>query len=321
MKYVLLFFLQVVITANAFAQSKEANDLYSEGKYKEALLAYSETFSNYPLDSVDPTSFYKAAEDACKLNELDSAIKYLGFYAEMCKVPQLTIMRLNVNFKKLHSFIQWPEFEKLLQQKDDSIAQLNHYNLALRHQLDEMWYDDQHYRYLVTFDSSIIEDSKKVDSLWTLADISDSINIMRLKKLLDQYGWLTKKQVGDVSFVQWMIIQHSDKSIIDKYLPLLKKQAEKGEVKKADVALTIDRANIYAGKKQIYGSQITYADKDKGRPAYIAPLEDPDNVDARRAKMDLEPIAKYAKSKGIYWDLEAYKRNLPQFENWDFKNM
>jgi hypothetical protein len=44
------------------------------------------------------------------------------------------------------------------------------------------------------------------------------------------------------------------------------------------------------------------------------PLEDPDNVDKRRAAVGLEPLADYVKSWDIEWNVEAYKKQLPAIE-------
>ena len=40
---------------------------------------------------------------------------------------------------------------------------------------------------------------------------------------------------------------------------------------------------------------------------YLLPLEDPDNVDARRAQVGLGLLAEYLKSFDIDWNVEAYK--------------
>jgi hypothetical protein len=44
-------------------------------------------------------------------------------------------------------------------------------------------------------------------------------------------------------------------------------------------------------------------------------LEDPDNVDKKRASVGLEPLAEYASNWGIVWDVEQYKKDLPKLED------
>jgi len=43
-------------------------------------------------------------------------------------------------------------------------------------------------------------------------------------------------------------------------------------------------------------------------------LEDPDNVDMRRAGVGLPPLAIYAEQWQIKWDVEQYKKDLPAIE-------
>lgn len=66
------------------------------------------------------------------------------------------------------------------------------------------------------------------------------------------------------------------------------------------------------GKKQIFGSQI--ATNSITKKSFISPLEDPDNVDKRRAEVGLGSLADYVKKLGITWDVEAYKKELPELE-------
>ncbi len=47
---------------------------------------------------------------------------------------------------------------------------------------------------------------------------------------------------------------------------------------------------------------------------YVQPLEDPDNVDKRRAQVGLQPLAEYVSQWQIKWDVEQYKKDLPKVE-------
>lgn len=60
-----------------------------------------------------------------------------------------------------------------------------------------------------------------------------------------------------------------------------------------------DRVAIHQGKKQLYGTQIGM-DERTGK-YYLLPLEDPDNVDNRREKMGLGPIAAYLSQWQVEW--------------------
>ena len=65
----------------------------------------------------------------------------------------------------------------------------------------------------------------------------------------------------------------------------------------------IDRIKVNKGLKQIYGTQISpVKDPNTGylaNKAEIAPIEDEENVNKRRAKVGLKPIEQQAKEFGI----------------------
>ena len=50
------------------------------------------------------------------------------------------------------------------------------------------------------------------------------------------------------------------------------------------------------------------------RKVYVRPLIDPDNVDKRRAEVGLGPIQEYISKWGTTWDVEEYKKKLPEYE-------
>lgn len=66
------------------------------------------------------------------------------------------------------------------------------------------------------------------------------------------------------------------------------------------------------GRKQTYGSQIGF--DESTNKYYVLPLEDPDRVDQRRASVGLGSLADYVKRWDIAWDVEAYKKQLPEIE-------
>lgn len=114
-------------------------------------------------------------------------------------------------------------------------------------------------------------------------------NTARLREIIREVGgWPGKSMVGvRAGGAAWMIAQHGGPEIIDETLPLMKAAAEAGELEWGLVATTIDRQLVQKGKKQIYGTQF----KD-GEPE---PIEDPEHVDERRAKVGMAPLAEYTR--------------------------
>jgi hypothetical protein len=73
-----------------------------------------------------------------------------------------------------------------------------------------------------------------------------------------------------------------------------------------------DRVAVRQAKRQTYGSQIYWNEKTSSY--YVAPLNDPQNVDHRRALVGLEPIAEYAKGFDITWNASEYAKQLPELD-------
>ena len=154
--------------------------------------------------------------------------------------------------------------------------------------LDTLYNEDQSLR--IKFGELITSKApqKAIDSIHTIIKQKDSINIIKVTKILNQYGWLGPQDVGfKGSMALFLVIQHADLKTQQKYLPMIKK-AEK------------------EGKKQIYGSQ-GFNDKTTGI-RYIYPMIHPDRLDQRRKSMGLQPMKEYMGE----WDLNQYKKKLPE---------
>ncbi len=117
-------------------------------------------------------------------------------------------------------------------------------------------------------------------------------NAKWLNGIIDKYGWPTVSKVGkDASEAAWLLVQHSDYDVDfqKKCLELMKKEMEKGEVSRHNVASLEDRIRMNMKLPQIYGTQITGDLGDE----YPYNLEDEANVDARRKAMGLIPLKDY----------------------------
>ena len=109
----------------------------------------------------------------------------------------------------------------------------------------------------------------------------------------------------------FLVIQHANISTQEKYLPMMREAVKNHKASASHLALLEDRIALRQGKKQIYGSQIATA---KDGTVYIQPLDDPDNVDKRRAAAGLGPLADYVQRWNLKWDAEGYKKQLPEIE-------
>jgi len=117
---------------------------------------------------------------------------------------------------------------------------------------------------------------------------------------------------GQGNSTLFLVIQHADQATQEKYLPMMREAVKNGKAQGSSLALLEDRVALGQGNRQIYGSQIG---RDPETQIYfISPLEDPDNVDKRRAEVGLQSLADYASRWQITWDVEQYKKDLPQIE-------
>ena len=141
----------------------------------------------------------------------------------------------------------------------------------------------------------------------------DSINVVKITSILDKYGWLGPSVIGDDgNSTLFIVIQHAHLATQEKYLPMMREAVAKGNAKPRSLALLEDRVALREGRKQIYGSQVYVGLGPKEK--YVLPLEDPANVDRRRAKVGLPRLADYLRNFDMTWDLNQYEKDLPAIE-------
>lgn len=129
---------------------------------------------------------------------------------------------------------------------------------------------------------------------------NDSLNMAEIEAIIQIYGYPGKSMVGEVeASTAWLVIQHAPLEKQLKYLPLIGEAAQKGELRKADWALLVDRVRMRQGQSQLYGSQIV-RNPDNGQ-WMLHPIEDEADVNRRRAEIGLEPLEEYALRFGIVW--------------------
>jgi len=121
----------------------------------------------------------------------------------------------------------------------------------------------------------------------------DAYNSAFVDSLLSNVGWLVDlSQTADSAI--FLVIQHARPHIQRKYLPMIRERAEKGLLEKEYLALLEDRVLMMSHQKQLYGSQLfTRTKEDGSRVLYVWPVEDPENIDTRRAEMGMTTMEEY----------------------------
>ena len=91
----------------------------------------------------------------------------------------------------------------------------------------------------------------------------------------------------------------------------MRQAVKDGKAKGSQLAMLEDRVALHRGDKQIYSTQVMrMGDGDW----FLQPLADPDGVDERRKTVGLGTLYRYLCNFDINWDVEAYKKQLPQIE-------
>ncbi len=180
--------------------------------------------------------------------------------------------------------------------------------------LDSIYESDQNYRKQISeIEEKYGRDSQEMMAHWKLIQITDSINLAKVKHILDERGWLGPNVVGDRgNTALFLVIQHSDIETQLTYLPMMREAVTKGDAQPGRLALLEDRVAIRQGNRQIYGSQIG-RDQETGAH-YVFPLIDPEKVNTRRAEVGFGPIEEYVSNWNMTWYVEKQKERTAQIE-------
>jgi hypothetical protein len=209
--------------------------------------------------------------------------------------------------ESLHNDDRWEMIVQSIHENRDNKPQLNK---PLAKELAQISKKDSDMRNkVIKLEKNHGSESESVRKFWSEISRQDSIHLSRVKQIISEHGWLGPLEVGrEGNAALFLVIQHSDTATQRKYLPVLRQAVENHKAYASDLALLEDRVLIGLGKKQIYGSQLE-TDPVTGK-LFVSPLQDPDGVDERRAKIGLTPMNDYLAFWNLKWDVEAYKAML-----------
>lgn len=163
---------------------------------------------------------------------------------------------------------------------------------ALQSELIEMDEHDQAVRAELAADGSLFDGYHP-----QMAAVHDA-NAARLRAIIEKHGWPTERLVGtDGANAAHRIAQHSinHPDFMRACRKLLDDASAKGEVPRWQFAYIDDRIRVYEGLPQRYGTQW------RGGPDNLEPypIENPSQVDERRAALGLPPLAELHASAHI----------------------
>lgn len=163
---------------------------------------------------------------------------------------------------------------------------------SLKGKLERMGTEDQAARRRISgfLQSGDMQSSEYKSVVRELAAV-DARNFAELEKIIDLYGWPDARVVGaDAGNAAFLVLQHSPLDSQKRLLPLFRDAVSAGKARAADLAMLEDRILRGDGKRQRYGTQISVG--TDGKPS-VDPIEDPENLDARRSAVGLPPMRDY----------------------------
>lgn len=125
----------------------------------------------------------------------------------------------------------------------------------------------------------------------------DKRNARRMREIVSEIGWPTTSKVGaQAEHAAWLLAQHAELEFQKESFALMAREPGH-EVCARHLAYLEDRIRVREGLPQRFGTQ--WQENDGGWEPL--PTLDPEDLDARRRAVGLEPIAEY---------LDGARRNL-----------
>jgi len=325
-KFASLFLISIAFQLTVLAQAddmtqyrywiKKADSLYQQKNYLLSAETYAMGFATINRKAY-PGHRYNAACSYALAGVKDSALYHLGRIVDNEKTIDYAYstydhIQKDSDLISLHKDKRWNE----LLLKIEAYKQEFEKNMdwELRNLLDSIYKEDQGIRDRYHDAKAEFEpNSPEMEAFIKEWQSIDSSNEVVITQILDKHGWLGKEIVGSRgNTTLFLVIQHASIKTQEKYLPMMQKAVKDGKANGSSLALLEDRVLLRNGKKQIYGSQI--GGDPKTNIPHVLPLQDPMNVNQRRASVGLPPLEEYLQHWGLEWNAEEYIKMLPKYE-------
>lgn len=132
-------------------------------------------------------------------------------------------------------------------------------------------------------------------ALWPEVRAIDLEHQKQLLEMVPQDGWFYKSRYGqEAAASAFLIVQHGDETLWERFLPILAELVPSGEVAGAEYAMMFDRLQMSKDLPQRFGTQMT-CPIGSGQWS-LWRLEDEARVDEWRTEVGLGPIAEFVDS-------------------------
>ena len=281
--------------------------LHLAKKHDQAAILYEEAFkiqSKAPLnDRYNAACLHALANNAEQaFTQLFIAVKELQWY-------DIQHLKNDSDLTSLRTHEKWANLLTAMEQTKSEVEK--DFDTALVSILDDIYFEDQSTRSQIRAkEANYGRDSKEMKVLWQTILKKDSVNLLKVRDILDTHGWPSKNKIGKKgNSTLFLVIQHANFDVQTTYFPMMQKAMHQGSLAKRQYAMFYDRLLLGQGNKQIFGTQLAM-DKSSNKP-YVLPLKDPMNVDKRREKMGLNTMQENLNRWNIVWDVKAYLKLLP----------
>lgn len=308
MKISITLLLAIAFFQVCFGQDPngEADSLKDQGLLMPALMKYGASFAQSGSEEIS----YKIASTAALLwttKMRDTSFYFLNY-----------AMRNDSTLKPLYdpdflSLIDDPRWEKI---EDEQIRKYELKNGPIKNrpfakELFRMIIRDQGFMYVGNIErKKYLQNggyfsTPAIFPVLAMEEKNMKANQKKLLELLDRYGWPTASEVTEYAAAgAALIINHTNYEIRSKYFPMLEEAFKNGEAQPLRYAKMRDRLLVEEGKNQRYGTQV----KLENMVHEPYPIEDPENVDKRRAEIGLGPLRPYLKARfDIDWQVAQKK--------------
>ena len=167
--------------------------------------------------------------------------------------------------------------------------------VKIQQDLTEIFEIDQKY---AGIPPAALRDKYGNEKAWELfLEKRDSVSRLhqeKIQNLFTKYGYLGAQKIGEEAASNfWLPIQHADNDVEfqQKMLEAMKIEIDKGSKDHYRYAMLEDRILVNLGKKQRFGTQLTYNDKGQAIPKNG--LLDSTNIDSLRSAYSLPDMKEY----------------------------
>lgn len=297
------------------ALTKQAESYFEAKQYKLAAQTYTQAFhsNNWKAYRSDR---YNAACAWTLAGNKDSAFYQLFKVADAFKYDNYDRISQDTVLTSLNNDQRWGQLLNIVKQNIGKEEEK--LNKSLLKLIDSVYKNDQSYRFQeISVDKEFGASSEQGLEIRRTIHEKDSINEKIVSELLDKYGWLGREVIGNNgNATLGLVLLHASFPTQQKYLPMMREAVKNQKADPYDLALLEDKVALKQGKSQIYG---TYLINTENKRYIIAPIEDPANVDKRRAALGLPALDEYLRNWGMRWDIKKYEEDLKTIEKENIK--